>query len=171
MKKLLSLLTAAIMCGSAMAMNVSAESDNYDFNLDGVVDYRDANVILEYYAAANVGNNPVFSEEILANIAANGDINGDDVINSWDSAELLTYIVENNVFGDVNVDGALNSLDASIILEAYSLLQVDQSIYHDKDYTDSYGNVRLLGDYNGDGVENALDCSAILADYAAAQIA
>lgn len=194
MKKIISLLTASILCGSAMAMNVNAaESDisKYDLNLDGVINRYDV-FSLNVYNRGQAYDNFDITDEVRANIAANGDFNGDGNVDNYE--EYYYQLFDEGVFSaDINLDGKISYSDTVVILEYFADLQTGRVPALDSEMLDSLlKNTEILitdpdrdidalcasyllnyfrdyytdGDVNLDGTLNALDASSILDCYA-----
>lgn len=64
--------------------------------------------------------------------------------------------------GDVNCDGFIDAVDASLVLNAYAELSVDEYAY----FSGKIDINQYTADYNGDGMIDAIDASQILAKYA-----
>lgn len=195
MKKLVSALLSGIMALSAIPMLAAAESlpdemtaEQFaacDFNEDGYIDNIDCQFILEYYAGWASGqvdnlSDRYITEQVKANIAANGDLDGDGRITAIDAAFLLKYMVENTnckvehftldhfllimgdeaKLGDMNGDGYVDSVDASNILAYYARMSTDNPID-----TAEMLVARYKGDINGDGSVDAIDASLVLNIY------
>lgn len=162
MKKLISVISAIIMSVSIVPTIVMAEDndsvyENYDFNLDGLVNGEDVYLLTQRYM--EIGSDIVIIDQSLREkIDSNGDLNADNLINMADARLLMDYISENNIVGDVNCDGVLDSRDASDILSYYVNDKDGQSTSID------YG-VIALGDYDRNGVVDARDASAVLTYY------
>ncbi|MBQ8297935.1 MAG: hypothetical protein IJX77_09145 [Ruminococcus sp.] len=169
MKKLIFLISALTMC-AAVPMNVSAEDcsdplvdgilanfSSYDFNADGVTDFADARLILQYYAWNQTGyietneidrtytilNDEVLesmSEDVMQRILATGNITNPE----WDPERKYSGVPESFIDG-------IEAIDASYIRTAVAMY---------------YG----AGDTNTDGAVDSLDASAVLNYYAMAQL-
>lgn len=198
MKKLVSALLFGIMALSAIPMLAAAGSlpdemtaEQFavcDFDENGFIDTLDVYFILKYFAnkEANVSADMEFeygyTEQVKANVAADGDINGDGNVNAIDAAILLTYMKENTQCkvdegfgpaqarimtgdeikpGDVDGNGIIDAVDASNILAYYACMSTDSPIY-----TVQVLTARYKGDINGDGIVDAIDASAALKIYA-----
>ncbi|MDE7365216.1 MAG: hypothetical protein K2N27_10130, partial [Ruminococcus sp.] len=84
-----------------------------------------------------------------------------DVLLTFDENGSLTYYIGKNYNtkvqkGDVNCDGLIDTVDATLVLEAYSANSTDMPSYIGK----------TLSDYNNDGLIDAIDASLILEKYA-----
>lgn len=84
-----------------------------------------------------------------------------DVLLTFDENGSLKYYIGENYDtevqkGDVNCDGLIDTIDATLVLEAYSANSVNMPSYIGK----------TLSDYNNDGFVDAVDASLILEKYA-----
>lgn len=163
---------------------VKNEIVSCDFNLDGVFDLNDAQIILSFYVANVTGNvdnfvagefedyygNPTGSQEIYDFISEFGNVDGvDDAIygndvDASDASFLIHYYYMNGLKGDVDFDGKVDSSDASTILLYYTLAQTDN---YDNDL--DYFIITCVGDMDGDGKIDASDSSKILSSYVESQ--
>ena len=184
-KKFLSLASAAILGLSAIPMSVSA-ADNvdangrdlkYDMNMDGVVNYTDSVLILEFFVLEQQGltrenfrmsSSAVkmgMTEAVWDYIEANGDLvdySDGFKIDGRDAGWLLGYLVDTGwLFGDVNEDGEINAVDASLVLSYYAKVQAGEDVS-----ADEYVAVTQFGDRNGDFRIDAVDASDIIETYA-----
>lgn len=196
MKK--TVMTIAILLASAMATPFNAAAivpqpqktveefieiyrnseDQFDFNLDGVVDTIDAKCVLTRYSELVVGKNTnvvvvdeyesekgeqsifEFTDKMREKIDESGDMDGDSIISSIDSSYLLAAYYSDKEAGDVNIDGKLDARDASKMLSFYSA----NSVNIQSDYV-TEKNMEYLGDLNGDGKVDSTDASYALLEY------
>lgn len=174
MKKVTSLLMAAVIGCSAVPMCASAADTEidymvYDLNLDGKFDTRDVIDVNSIYAAVQLQSTPQdmfgFSNEFVSNIYANGDIVEDGSIDIMDAQKIMALLVECYGWGDTNCDSIIDSRDASLVLKTYTIGQMQG----DYQYNESY-NQNWLGDMNGDGALDARDATAILTAFAESQL-
>ena len=196
MKK--TVMTIAILLASAMATPFNAAAivpqpqktveefieiyrnseDQFDFNLDGVVDTIDAKCVLTRYSELVVGKNTnvvvvdeyesekgerlifEFTDKMREKIDESGDADADSIISATDATYLLIAYYSDKEKGDVNTDGKLDARDASKMLSFYSV----NSVNIQSDYV-TEKNMEYLGDLNGDGKVDSADASFVLVEY------
>ena len=181
--KLLSLASAVILGLSAIPMSVSAADGvdangrdlKYDINLDGEVNLLDFDVIMEYYAIQQIGADYRtdkraiafgITDEVYANIQANGDYDNDGFVSAKEGTIMRTYLVNTGFLsGDINRDGRVDSVDASDILSCYAKVQTTENYYLGEEYI----SLLAYGDENFDGSIDAEDASNVLSAYAKTQ--
>ena len=152
--------------------------EEFDFNLDGVVDTIDAKCVLTHYAELVVGKNTSvvvvdeyesekgerlifeFTDEMRKKIDEFGNVDGDSILSAIDAAYLLTAYYSDKEIGDVNIDGKLDAKDASDMLKFYS----NNSVSIQSGYV-TEKNMEYLGDLNGDGKIDSSDASFVLVEY------
>ncbi len=184
MKKIVSLISAAVMSLSAVSMNAFAYSYEQvnefitsgesiaDYDRDGKIDYLDAQLLMKYYALKQTRSEAEFAElvnnsEILTYIQDNGDVDKDGLIFAGDAAYIVHYCLGYFEYGEhsYNYDRDVWQ-NASMALMAYSniLISETQSEYEDAiSYAFEY--VGELDDVNGDGVINEIDATIICIEY------
>lgn len=172
MKKALSILTAAVMscCVLSVTSASAATAPNYDMNLDGVIDTRDAYTLLTFYMENWAQVESTLSPEVYANCEANGDVRANGMIQASDAAIILVYTVENDLSGDVNFDGAVTASDAAYTLSYYSR-NASGKINSDEMLSEIDYCVKNLSDMNDDGMVSAADAGTMLAVYVENQTA
>lgn len=201
MKKLLSLASAVILGLSAIPMSVSA-ADNvdvngidlrYDLNQDGVVDRTDFKSVMVYlgvpaykyeYVTIHDGyGNTVsgygdvkfdISDETKSYIEANGDLDGNGVVNALDANVILYALLDNGVIPtDFNFDGKFT---ADVVLHNESYTDNDAACilgYYAEVQTESYdilsdevrNYVAENGDINCDDFIDARDAVFLISYY------
>ncbi|MBP5361477.1 MAG: hypothetical protein J6Y71_00375 [Ruminococcus sp.] len=152
--------------------------DEFDFNLDGVVDTIDAKCVLTRCSELVVGKNTSvvvvdefesengerltfeFTNKMREKIDEFGDVDGDSLVSAIDAAYLLTAYYSDKEIGDVNTDGKLDAKDASKILKFYA----DNSVSIQSNYV-TEKNMEYLGDLNSDGKVDSSDASYVLVEY------
>lgn len=162
-------IVAAAMKGASDIPQLTAEEAlavGYDFNGDGIVSYRDANLVQQYSAflMMEVSSDEILEEmgaDVVEAIEANGDINGDGKINPVDVTNMLQTCIDIIKNGDVNEDGVVDPTDASLILECYSKKSLGDS-YNDR-YTEMA--ISFIGDIDGIQGLTPSDASAVLQKY------
>lgn len=152
---------------------------DWDFNLDGVVNTADAFCILVRYAETATDTLKTsfwdtyssdeddwkyyeFTDEMREKVIAEGDIDGDGVVDAKDGSWFLYAVFEAEKQGDVDTNGYVDARDASAVLAYYSAMSVGKTA----DYVTTK-NMEYLGDVNGDGKIDAADASAVLEVYSA----
>ena len=152
--------------------------EEFDFNLDGVVDTIDAKCVLTRYAELVVGKDTSvvvvdeyesekgerlifeFTDEMRKKIDEFGNVDGDSILSAIDAAYLLTAYYSDKEIGDVNIDGKLDAKDASDMLKFYS----NNSVSIQSGYV-TEKNMEYLGDLNCDGKVDSADASFALVEY------
>ncbi|MBE6862197.1 MAG: hypothetical protein E7497_04785 [Ruminococcus sp.] len=184
MKKLTSLISAAVIGLSAVSMNASAYSYEEvnefiasgesiaDYDRDGKVDHLDAQMHMTYYVLKQIHTEAEFAElvynsEILTYIQENGDVDKDGKITPSDASYILHYCLETFEYGEYTYSYERAVWDnASMALRAYSDIMVSetQAEYEDaKAYAFEY--VGELDDVNGDGVIDEVDATIICIEH------
>lgn len=174
MKKFLSLLSAAAMLVSAVAIPASAESTiNYyemvkgrdlDLNNDGYI--SDADFVIYYVYAFSFddqGPDYVPSAE-FDKFLENGDINNDGTIDGMDASIMHTVVSGGMIDylpGDVNLDGVVNGTDATLALNCYTQLSAGTL----QDEIPYYDLIKGYGDMDGNGIVTGSDAAMILNTY------
>lgn len=138
-----------------------------DFNQNGVFDAFDTDPILIYYGEkATDAAESQLSDEVKALVEKYGDISGNGKIDAVDASMLCQRYVAVSLPGDVDESGTVDAVDAGLILEYYAK---NQSRTFDNDYIKKSEPVFLLGDVNDDGNIDAIDACEVLSIYANAQ--
>ena len=198
-KQLISLASAAILGLSAIPMSVSA-ADNvdvsgidlrYDLNQDGVVDRTDFKSIMVYLSVPSYKYEYVtihdgyghtingygdvkfdISDETKAYIEANGDLDGNGVVNASDAYVILYALLDNGIIPtDFNFDGEFTvdldsndytNNDAACILSYYAEVQTGR---YDELSDEVRAYVAENGDVNCDDAIDSRDASFLFSYY------
>ena len=100
MKKVITVLTTAVMMITALPINVKADNPETlmkDVNFDGRINAVDASMVLAEYASTSAGNEPTFTKT-------------------------------QRYMADIDYDGQVTAIDASYILSTYALRSAGKDV-------------------------------------------
>ena len=121
LKMLPAALAAAVVC--TVSGRISSAALTGDVNSDGLIDSKDASVILEEYSLLSVGNAGSFN----AAEKAAADVNEDGLTDASDASAILSYYTYASTGGEHSLPEYVSRLSADKVLKA--------RVIEDKDYS------------------------------------
>lgn len=178
MKKLISLLSAAVMSVSVLSFPVIAESNSgydinvyelvkgkdLDFNSDDNLNYVDYMMYFSYSITLDEIGLEVEMPTEYDKLIEKGDINKDGILDANDMSIVMTAVegeMDDYLPGDVDLDGIITGADATLALSCYTQMLSGTS----KNKIRNYDIITNYGDMDGDGKITGSDATMILQAY------